>query len=259
MKKYRIYFLVFIFVACIASVLQTMASDQDYSTRIHPEELCIFQGNHLPVVDFLHKTGDNYELDSMDAARFISCASLCDLDKIRKDLHSLDSVFNNTAQGRDIYISLLTDHLLSKVEMSGVQSNIDSLTALSQWVNRFDYVKDADLVNGKTYKIVYRFWMNYISNQVGRLAEENPDIKYKFKFRYLSAFCQSKKYYPPIGNTKIEKLSNYLTENQFGYILNRLWFGTSSLIKVVILALIVVTPYGYFCIFRIHFKKKSDA
>jgi hypothetical protein len=259
MKKYRIYFLIFISVACLAAFLKKMISTQDYSTLIHPEEDCIFHGDYLPVVDLLQKTEDTYQLDSIDATRFVYSASFCDLGKIRKDVKALDSIFENSAQGRDIYISLLTDQLLSRVENSGIHRNIDSLIALSQWVNRFDNIKDTDPVNGKTYKIVYRFWMNYISNQLGRLVEESPDLKYQFKFRYLNAFCQSKKYFPPIGNTKIEKLSNYLTENQCGYILNRLWFGTGGLSKVVILALIMVTLYGYLCIFKIHFKKKSDA
>lgn len=236
-----------------------LALSADYSTQISPEDRCYFQGEHIPVDELLLPYNGTYLLDSTRACKYISNAALCDIPKIRKDIHALDSLFNDGKTGKDIYIDLLTTQLLKRVEAGTSGNDLDSLTALVQWVARLDCLKDSDPEYGKVFRIVYRYWMNYISNQLGQYFEEDSGIKYDFKFRYLCAYCQSKKFSPPVGNSKMEKLAQYLTENQWVYIFNRFWYGTSVSAKFLAISVTLLTLYGYICIFLLHFKHKSDA
>jgi hypothetical protein len=231
----------------------------DYSTQICPEDRCYFQGGHIPVSELLVSENSTYVLDSIGAEKYIFNAALCDIPVMRKDIHALDSLFGESKTGRDTYIDLLTTQLLKRVESGTSVHNIDSLTALAQWVVRLDCLKETDPEYGRVFKVVYRYWMNYISNKLGQYFEEDNSIKYNFKFRYLCALCQSKKFSPPVGNSKMEKLTQYLTENQWVYIFNRFWYGTGVSAKLLAITVALLTLYGYICIFLLHFKYKSDA
>lgn len=240
-------------------LLTIIAVSADYSTQICPEDRCYFQGEHIPVAELLIPENGTYLLDSTSAIKYVYNAALCDIPKIRRDIYTLDSLLGDGKTGRDIYIDLLTTQLLNRVEASTSANNLDSLTALAQWVVRLDCLKDSDPDYGRVFKVVYRYWMNYISNKLGQYFEEDSSIKHNFKFRYLCALCQSKKFSPPLGNSKIEKMIQYMTENQWMYIFNRFWYGTSILIKILALSATLLTLYGYICIFIRHFKRKSDA
>jgi len=227
----------------------------DYSVEIPAEKECP-PGNVPSILRFIQKSNPADVAASFPYGPFLESTSFCNLRNIQNDLKIIDSCFKeNPNSGREIYIKALTEKLEERISPSFIHYNPDSLITLIQWVVKFDAYKDLDDNNARIYKIIFRHWMNFISNRLGKYYEDNSAIKYDFKFRYLTAICQSKKYAPPLGDSKTEKVVTNLIDQKWAYMFNRFWNGTGPMFKLFVSLGLLVTLYGFFCIFKTHSKK----
>lgn len=227
----------------------------DYSVEIPSEKECP-PGNVPSILRFIQKADAADMAVSFPYDSFLDSTSFCSIRSIQNDLKIIDSCFKeNPNSGKEIYIRALTEKLEERIGPSFTQYNPDSLIALIHWVGKFDVYKDLDDQNGRIYKIIFRHWMNFISNRLGKYYEDDSAIKYDFKFRYLTAICQSKKYAPPLGDSKTEKVVTNLIDSKWAYMFNRFWNGTGLKFKLLASLGLLLTLYGFFCIFKTHFKK----
>lgn len=96
------------------------------------------------------------------------------------------------------------------------------------------------------FKAFGRFWLNTISAKLTAVSELNPGIKYDQNFKILIDRCRQNKYTVELNYTNSEKFINYLVDQRYAYIMNRVWIGTSPLFKVFLIIAGIVTAYAYF-------------
>ncbi len=105
-------------------------------------------------------------------------------------------------------------------------------------------------INSKNNRIFFkafgRFWLDNVSNSLTSLSETNPSIKYDQNFKILTDRCRQNKYAVDLNFTNSEKFINYLVDQKYGYIMNRVWIGTSPLFKLLLILAGIVTAYAYF-------------
>jgi hypothetical protein len=243
-----------ILAIAIVFVLYRMAK-ADYSVEVPVEKECPPEKS-AGILRFIKQTESADVVASFPYKSFLDSSSFCNIRSIQNDLSVLDSCFKSSPNvGLEIYIKALTEKLEERISPSFVQYNPDSLIALVRWTEKFDCYKDVDELNARAYKIIYRHWMNFVSNHLGKYYEANSSIKYDFKFRYLTAICQSKKFSPPLGDSNTEKVVTNLIDQKWAYLFNRFWDGTGLVFKLLALIGLMVTLYGFFCIFKTHSKK----
>lgn len=248
------YAITAILVTSIAYVLYAMINT-NYSASIPPEKECPSEDS-ISILRFVRQSSPDDPVATFPYDAFLNAASFCNIKHIQHDLNVLDSCFKNSQNiGKEIYVKALTEKLELRISKSFENPKLDSLITLAQWVEKFDCYKDIDETNARTYKIIYRHWMNFLSNHLGQYYETDSDIKYDFKFRYLIAFCQSKKYSPSLGDSMTEKVIANLLDHKWAYLLNRFWNGTGPAFKFATFAGLILTIYGFVCIFKIHLKK----
>ena len=226
----------------------------DYSSNIPQESSCP-KKPEFNLSRHLHSWDKSQPLTSFPYLVFLDSVNTCDIDAIQQNLSILDSINsgNSTANQHVIAIAL-TDSLWSQIDQSLVNYNPDSLIILVQWAERFNHYKDYDLGKAKLYRVVYKFWINIVANQLRTYYDNKPSHKYDFKFNYLTAICQSKNLAPPIGNTDFEKIIHNLINKNFAYLFSKFWHDTGIFYKLIVLMLGSLTVYGYYRIIRFHTK-----
>lgn len=205
------------------------------------------------ILTFMSKAEFGRVLETFPYAWYLETRPFCDTKVLRRDLADLDSAFHHDVSlGRNLFITALTEQLEIRIRSALERYHADTLIRLAQWVDKFDAYRQLDDVQSRQYKIIYRHWMNVIANRLGQYYEADPAVKHDFKFRYLSAWCQSKNYAPPLGFTKTEKVLHHLMDQNWSYLFNRFWHGSGAGFKVVALLTLLLTLYGYWCIVRVH-------
>lgn len=196
--------------------------------------------------------------ESFPYSIYLDSADWCNVNSIAKTVTNLDSI-NPEAQSlnREIISIALTQKLEERIKPTFVKYNPDSLISIIQWAEKFNQYQQFDKKNAKLYKVIYKYWINFVANQLGEYYQKEPKHKYDFKFQYVSSICQSKNLTPSVGNTNKEKIVAYVINKEYSYLFSRFWYGTSFVWKLVILLFLILTAYSYYCIFKLHFKKEK--
>lgn len=224
----------------------------DFEANVPQERPCPFEPDFQLDRYLIGVNGLNIE-QKFPYQTYLDSANWCNIRSITHDLELMDAANENVELNRDILAKTLTEVLESKVQNSLRTFNPDSLIFLLQWSARFNNYQELDEKNAQLYRMIYRYWFNLVSNKLGQYAEENASIKYEFKFKYITAFCHSKMFSPPIGNSNGEKIINYFIEQNYAYLFNRFWHGTGIVYKIVGLCGILFLFYALWCIYKVHF------
>jgi hypothetical protein len=186
----------------------------------------------------------------------LDSADHCDIHSLQKDIATLNS-FNpgNIFQNQTVITLALTNKLSQKIEPGLKKYNPDSLLVILQWANRFNDYKDLDTTNARIYNAINSFWIGFIANQLGKYSEDDPSLKYNFKFRYIAGICQSRQYQPSIGISEPEKIILYTIDSKWPYLFQKFWVGTGITFKIIAFAGIALTLYGYICVVTILIRK----
>lgn len=255
----QLFFLFLLVLLVLGGILAGFVIGADYSSNIPQERDCP-PSNGFRLERYLPTAGINAGnlWERFPVKDYLDSANWCNAADISRDLQQLDLVSpDSTAPNRELLARILSTDLQKR--MAGVFTTYqpDSLIQILQWADRFSHYKDADLPNAKVYRVVSRHWFNLVSNRLGQLADERPSIKYDFKFKYLVAFCHAKTFSPPIGNSKKEKIINYFIEKNYSYLFNRFWNSTGWLFKLAVFLVLGLQPYAWWCVFKVHFGKKT--
>lgn len=175
---------------------------------------------------------------------------------IKNDLALLESFSNDVSTSQQIVSEALTTKLEPRLVNYLHPYNPDSLLVLVQWAEKFQHYAEIDPANDILHESIYNYWMDKVSNQLGKFSAEESSRKYDYKFKYLRSRCIEKRFVPAIKVTSEEKAFNNLVYGNYGHLLNASWNQTSILQKAVFVILVLLTLYGYICIIKQHVNKK---
>lgn len=189
--------------------------------------------------------------------KYLESGKYCDAASIGQDLATLNTLIpDQEDSNREIFIDALTNKLEEKTSSRFDNLNLDSLIIVSQWVDEFKTYERTSPNDGALYGIVYEHWMNFITNQLSTYYEKKPSIRFNFKFKFLQSICESKKYSPSVGKSKLQKVVEYSLEQEGDYLFNRFWHGTNFLIKLAFGILFFLFNYMIYCTYQYSFKKQ---
>ena len=178
-----------------------------------------------------------------------------DINAIKESILEIDTISNDNMLSQQIVSIALTDSLLAYSKNKYENYNPDSLILLMQWVGKFKGYSEIDKANEALYQSVDDYWMNIIANKLKDYCKNDYWLKYDFKFKYLSGQLEMNGYNTSIGFNDSEKVLNNIIENEYSYLIKRFFTRTSFIIKILFLFGILLTLYGYFCIYITHKKK----
>lgn len=181
---------------------------------------------------------------------YLDSINIYNISEIKESILEIDAITKDNMLSQQIVSIALTDSLLNYSENKYEKYNPDSLILLMEWVERFKYYADVDEENQTLYQVVDDYWMNSIANKLSDFCKKDYWIKYDYKFKYLSSRMEEKGFNTTIGFNDAEKVLNNIIENDYTYLINRFLTRTSFLIKVIFLLGIIITLYGYYCIFK---------
>lgn len=252
--KFWIFIILLFFALAIFIILKIVKVDN--SSNISEEKPCITKtnfnlNNHIKTLDSSNiKEEFPYQM-------YLDSGNYCDISSIHNDLNKLYYINPDAKENQKILVKALTGKLEEKISTSFAVYNPDSLVAILQWVNKFQYYKDIDTNNLKFYRMVHRHWYNFVANKLGEYYERNPDIIYDFKFKYLVGTCQSQNYPPDIRNSNSTKVIDNVVNSKWAYLFKRFWDGTDLLFKLILSAVILFTFYSYYCVYKLKFKRDT--
>ena len=232
--------LLFVFLFYVVSI----KIKSSHSTDIPQETTCPVR-DHFALTKQLQGIAINNVKEGFPYKTYLDSADICDVNSIKKDLAEIDSVNHNHSESQEIISIALTKKLEDRIAHELEEFNPDSLIKILQWADRFNYYQDLDSTNARLFSPLHSYWINFISNQLGKHSDKKPTLKYDFKFRYLLAVCQSKLNNPPIGNSHNEKIILYIIDKDWAHLFDRFWFGTTPVFKVCIALVIISTISGY--------------
>lgn len=228
----------------------------DYTYTIPAEKECSSENDFNLTPHLLNWDSSNF-LGSFPYSIYLDSSDICNVSAIAGYLAAMDSVNSDFSNNRQIISIALTDSLQSRIFSSLKRYNPDSLIIMMQWAEKFNQYKAFDRSNAKLYRVIYKHWLSFTANQLGEYYNSNPQCKYDFKFNYLSAICQSKNFSVPVGNTNSEKIVFNMINKNYAYLFSKFWYDTGYIYKLLILLIVGITGYGYYCIFKVHLKLKK--
>lgn len=168
---------------------------------------------------------------------------------VDNELIRFDSVVNNSFASQGIMSIIYT-----KILFDNNKTNcLDTLNSILIWVDEFKLNQITKSKYSSCYSSIVDFWYNSTLNTIDSLAKNDNNIKFSFKYRYLLQKCNENGYYSNAGHSIIEKLVINIMENNWSYIFNRFWNGTSILYKFLVFTMML---FGTFlCVFGIIYIK----
>lgn len=229
----------------------------NYDASVLQEQPCSGIYRDFFLSHALTKIDSSHLVENFPYGTYLDSSAWCNPVSLIQDLNIMDSLYpGQPGIHRQIISSALTDTLEYRMASVLATYHPDTLTWLLQWASRFGHYQDIDKKNAKVYRVVYRFWFNKVSNLLGKYADADANLKYEFKFKYLSSVCHTQRFTPPVGRSKLEKVIDNVINQKFSYLFNRFWHGTKWHFKIVALTGIMVLIYALWCIYRINFKVK---
>jgi len=254
----KIILLLLFAAAVLATVVAVTAVTADYSADIEPNASC------PPRNDFQLAA----QLDGADAsnlgvrfsyATYLDSADWCNPAGILRDLHTLDAINpDSTPLNRALMIEALTVELEKRVAPRLNTYQPDTLIHMLHWAGRLhDCTEVLSKPDARVFRIVSQHWINWIANQLAAHAEAESALKYQFKFKYMVGICQAKGFFPPLGNSKTEKVLNYFIEKRFGYLFHRFWHSTGWAFKALAGLALALVLYAFRCLVVLHWPKPA--
>jgi len=255
MKKKYFIIMVFVFISFFLILLLSKVVNNDNITII-PEEKPCPEKAYFNLQNHLHNIDKSKFKQTFPYDIYIDSANYCDINSILYDLKLMNLINPDAKANRRILAKALTEKLEEKNKNLFNNYNPDGLIMILQWVNKLNHYKDIDTANIKLYRIIHRYWYNYVSNKLSQYNDDNSNLKYGFKFKYLLSTCQSNNYPPDIRFSNTAKVIDNVINNKWAYLFKRFWDGTNFVFKFLLSIISVLTLYGYYCIFIVNFKKK---
>lgn len=197
--------------------------------------------------DFEKTFSAKWVLDSVQYTSF---------NEIKVVLNWMDSVNQDKSRNQQYLLAaILTDSLQNKIHDSFNSFNADSLNAMLVWAEKMKVLSETDANYQMFLEVVSSYWINFVSNNLSKLSEEDSFIKYKFKFKYLVSRCAQNLNQPNIKESNTEKIIKYTIEGRWGYLWDRFYNGTSIIFKTFAFLFGSFTLFSFYCLFLFIRKK----
>ncbi len=187
-------------------------------------------------------------------ADYLDSVDMRDLSAISRDIQILDTVTGDHFTSLSILMLAYTDSLLPRISKKLTTFNGDSLSLFMMNVEGYKYYARVPGPNQDLYGGLYQYWMSEISNRLDKYTQEDPNLKYNFKFRYLSAKCKENKYGVAPKVTESEKIVNNIADTKWDYLYKRIW-SAPPMKRFLIFFLFIFTGIAYL-VTVIHIFKK---
>lgn len=172
---------------------------------------------------------DSLSFNNFPYKDYLKNTDLLDQTTLDNDLQTIKGKTNNDFQSNNILVTALTEKLYSQIW----STDLDTINKIMVWVDQLNF-KESDIEVP-----INLYWYNHFSNHLSKLAKQNPNLKYGFKYRYLAKRCNEKLVLVNAGNSNFEKVILHLIDQDWSYLFNRFWFSTSVLFKTILLAVII--------------------
>ncbi|MEQ1747514.1 MAG: hypothetical protein ABMA02_18940 [Saprospiraceae bacterium] len=235
--------------AVLVAVVAVAAVVTDFDSNIASRPPCDPHGKPYPAST---EVGSRFSEEA-----FLRSSGWCSPAGILQTLKTLDTANPDSArQNRDRLILTLTEKLEQRIAPALATYHPDTLIQLLHWASRLHDCKDIlASSDARVFRIVSRHWLSEISNRLGGFLEKKSSLKYGFKFKYMVGVCQSRGFFPPIGNSNLEKFVINLSEKKYGYLFHRLWNSTGWAFKLFVGAGLAVLLYAFQCMVVLHLGK----
>jgi len=230
--------------------------NKDYDDKIPLEKQCAASFSDYNFASLVDSLNSSITESNFPYNEFLSSESYCDAATVKYTLNNLNKINpSREGQNRDILTVALTDKLENFYADRFKNFNADSLIIMLQWASEFKAYEEFEKENSSLYGIIHHHWMNFVSNQLSQHYKEDKKIKYDFKFRHLQALCQSKKYAPSVGKSKLDKIVQYTLSQEYCYLFNRFWKGTGFSVKFLFGIVFSTFVYMAHATYKYTFKK----
>lgn len=219
--------------------------------------LSVDNNNYMPterqenVIDTfnLHSKIECIEQDSLlykfPYQLYVSNANINNIEIVKRDLSILDTIFSTKTTNRHVISKALTEKLENKISFRHKNYNPDSLIILFQWVEKFKYYSEIDVENRLLFNSIHNYWVSYIGNLLTQYSNNNPNVKYDFKFRFLVAKCSEKNFNVSLKVSPIDKVIYNLLSNNWSHLIEASWLQASIIQKIVFFVFIMLTILSY--------------
>lgn len=232
--------LVFVFLFLFGTIKKV-----DYLKEFPKEEVC--KSNIGIDLSQNLKTISIQELDAkFPYNAFLEKGNYCSVPQILAEIDEMNNV-RDTILNQIVLSKALTEKLYEKWSVKN-KFNLDEVYLKLNWIEKFNQYKEVDERYSRFFSVVYKFWMDKISNDLAKLYDQDNDIKFNSKFNHLIVLCESKRFHVNVGNTKTEKFIDRLKETKFSYIFNRLLLDLSPVVLILLTIFSIATLYGYYLI-----------
>jgi hypothetical protein len=244
MKKWLLIILAFTPIILIVLLFVKSSSNKVVDEKM-PDGVLFKRKNEFQLAN--HLTGLNKQNPSSNFAydAYLDSVDLTSYYKIKSDITLLDSITGNKDSVMVLMVNTLTTKLEKKIHPKDTNYSLDTVIQLLHWAERFTYYGEVDVEHGIIFSVTHDYWFNFITNYLSTIYQNNNDLKYNDKFKYLLARLGAKQYYANISFDKGEKVINNIVGSKWSYLVNRFWIGTTSSMKAIAFTFALITGLSY--------------
>lgn len=188
---------------------------------------------------------------------YLDSSDINDINSISSYVAILDSINPLQKEQNQQAISIaLTSKLESKTAAYFDIFKPDSLLRIIQWAEKLNFYSKIDLNKAILYQSIYTHWMRFVSNNLGNIYHNNPDIKYDFNFKYLNNRCKENQFGCSVNFTDSEKITNNFVESRWDYLFRKFWYDSKIHHKVAVVIIISIFLLGCYTILKFFKKNK---
>jgi len=179
-----------------------------------------------------------------DYSKYLDSADIKSVSSIKNQLAAMDSITTDKNFNRRTLSIAITRELLHRMTNNNATYQPDSLLAIIQWAEQFEYFAAFDPANHLFYRSIFGFWLDYVAEKLSGFSEHQPALRHNFKFRYLVTRCKEKNYTISIKVTSSEKFIDNLLYSNWGHLVHATWNESTWALKLGFLAVFALTCQG---------------
>jgi hypothetical protein len=193
-------------------------------------------------------------LFSFPYRRYTSKVEISDINAINRDIQILDTLSGDHYTSLSIFLLAYTDSLLPQLQTKLKEFNADTLSKLLMGIEGYKHYAKLPGANQDFYGGMYHYWMDEISNRLDKYSKVDPNLKYNFKFRYLSEKCNENNYVVAPKVTESEKIVNNIADSKWSYLYKRIW-STTVAKRILFFSIFILTILAYISLSKTFFTK----
>lgn len=195
------------------------------------------------------------DVNSFPTKSFLDSGNYKNVECLINTLNSLDTLTKDESLSIQILYSVLSDSLLKRDSSIFAHYNLDNLIRQMQWVEKLQCYAELDSKHRAFLNPIYEFWMQNISDKLQSYSKDTTSIRYAFKYKFLVAKCNERKFNVGVKETSSEKVIGNLVRSDWGHLLDASWNQSTKLMKFIFIFFILIFFYGIYCITQKHFLK----